>query len=146
MQVNSRSCQANNNFCQASHDQRTLATRLSYDHMAVFPVVKPRSCLNVKFRWTMIRTLRSNFPANRPGVTRWVRPRFPQDGVITLQLPREDANRSSTTDESRVQLMSLEWDKFRLATHSAETTAVQGGTERTFTSQPSRQVRQSLPG
>ena len=27
----------------------------------------------------------------------------------TLQLPREDANRSSTTDESRVQLMSLEW-------------------------------------
>ena len=51
----------------------------------------------------MIRALRSNCPANRPEVARWVHPRFPQDGAITLQLPREDANRSSTTDESRVQ-------------------------------------------
>ena len=35
--------------------------RRSYEEVAVFPLVKPRSCLNVKFRWTMIRTLRSKF-------------------------------------------------------------------------------------
>ena len=87
---------------------RTRCVRRSYEEVAVIPLVKPRSCLNVKFRWNFIRTLRSNFPANRPGVTQWVHPRFPQDGVITLQLPRENANRLST-DESRVQLMSLEW-------------------------------------
>ena len=46
--------------------------------------------------------MRSNFPANRPGVTRWVHPRFPQVGAITLQLPREGANPTSTTDKSRV--------------------------------------------
>ena len=91
---------------QSASSSQALVKR-SYDLVAVFPLVKPRSCLNVKFCWTMIRTLRSNFPAKRPGVTRWVHPRFPRDGVITLQLPREDANRSSTTDESRVQLMSL---------------------------------------
>ena len=34
----------------------------SYEEVAVFPLVKPRSWLNVKFRWSMISTLRSNFP------------------------------------------------------------------------------------
>ena len=31
------------------------------------------------------------------------------NGVYTLKLQMEGANLSSTTDESRVQLMSLEW-------------------------------------
>ena len=32
----------------------------------------------------------------------------------TLELQMESANLSSTTDESRVQLMSLEYDEYRL--------------------------------
>ena len=28
--------------------------RRNYEVVAVFPLVKPRSCLNVKFRWSMI--------------------------------------------------------------------------------------------
>ena len=89
---------------QTTDTRTTKAKRVrrNYDRVAVFPFVKPRSCLNVKFRWTMIRTLRSIFPANRPGVTRWVHPRFPQVGVTTLQLPREGANPSSTINEPRV--------------------------------------------
>ena len=34
---------------------------------------------------------------------------FPTNGVYTLKLQMEGANLSSTTDESRVQLMSLEY-------------------------------------
>ena len=41
------------------------------------------------------------------------------NGVYTLKLQMEGANLSSTTDESRVQLMSLEWVDFRLARHLA---------------------------
>ena len=35
--------------------------------------------------------------------------------MYTLKLQMESANLSSTTDESRVQLVSLEYDEFRLA-------------------------------
>ena len=44
-------------------------------------------------------------PGSHNGYTR----RFPTNGVYTLELQMESANLSSTTDESRVQLMSLEW-------------------------------------
>ena len=44
-------------------------------------------------------------PGSLNGYTRG----FPTNGVYTLELQMEDANLSSTTDESRVQLMSLEW-------------------------------------
>ena len=37
----------------------------------------------------------------------------------TLKLQKESANLSSTTDESRVQLMSLEYGEIRLAQHVA---------------------------
>ena len=86
---------------KGSESSAQAPVRRNYDLVAVFLLVKPRSCLHVEFCWTMIRTLRSNFPANRPGVTRWVHPRFPQDGVIALQLPREVLI-------FRVQPMSLE--------------------------------------
>ena len=36
----------------------------------------------------------------------------------TLELQMESANLSSTTDESRVQPTSFEYDEFRLARHS----------------------------
>ena len=39
------------------------------------------------------------------------------NGVYTLKLQMEGANLSSTTDESRVQLVSLDW--VLLAMHSA---------------------------
>ena len=44
-------------------------------------------------------------PGSHNGYTRG----FPTNGVYTLELQMESANLSSTTDESRVQLMSLEW-------------------------------------
>ena len=52
MQVNASSSQ---------QPSAALVRRL-YDLTAVFPLVKPRSWLNVKFRCSKIRTLRSNFP------------------------------------------------------------------------------------
>ena len=90
--------------------------RRLYDLTAVFLLVKPRSWLNVKFRCSMISTLRSNFPTepargSHNGYTRG----FPTNGVYTLKLQMESANHSSTTDESRVQLRSLEYDELRLA-------------------------------
>ena len=39
--------------------------------------------------------------------------------MYTLELQMEGANLSSTTDEFRVQLMSLEYGELRLAHHSA---------------------------
>ena len=48
----------------------------------------------------------------------------------TLQLPREGANPSSTTDESRVQLISLEYDEFRLARRLASV-RIENATEAT---------------
>ena len=87
-----------------------------YDLTAVFPLVKPRSWLNVKFRCSMISTLRSNFPT-KPARGHTMGRGFPMNGVYTLKLQMEGANLSSTTDESRVQLMSLDW--VLLAMHSA---------------------------
>ena len=48
----------------ASSSQQPSAAivRRLYDLTAVFPLVKPRSWLNLKFRCSMISTLRSNFP------------------------------------------------------------------------------------
>ena len=43
-------------------------------------------------------------PGSHNGYTRG----FPTNGVYTLELQMESAHLSSTTDESRVQLMSLE--------------------------------------
>ena len=40
--------------------------------------------------------------------------RSPKTGVVTLKLQMEGFHLSSTTDESRVQLTSLESDEFRL--------------------------------
>ena len=54
-------------------------------------------------------------PGSHNGYTRG----FPTDGVYTLELQMESANLSSTTDESRVQPTSLEYDEFRLTMHSA---------------------------
>ena len=45
-------------------------------------------------------------PGSHNGYTRG----FPTNGVYTLKLQMESANLSSTTDESRVQLMSLEYN------------------------------------
>ena len=50
-------------------------------------------------------------PGSHNGYTRG----FPTNGVYTLKLQMESANLSSTTDESRVQLISLEYDEVRLA-------------------------------
>ena len=48
-------------WMQSASSSQALVRR-SYGLVAVFPLVKPRSCLNVKFRCSMISTLRSNFP------------------------------------------------------------------------------------
>ena len=73
--------------CESADDLPAATSRivkLNYEEVAVFPLVKPRSCLNVKFRCSMISALRSNFLAYRPGVTRWVHPRVPHEwGVHT---------------------------------------------------------------
>ena len=50
-------------------------------------------------------------PGSHNGYTRG----FPTNGARTLKLQMESANLSSTTDESRVQLISLEYDELRLA-------------------------------
>ena len=49
------------NASSSQQPSAAIVKRL-YDLTAVFPLVKPRSWLNVKFRCSMISTLRSNFP------------------------------------------------------------------------------------
>ena len=78
--------------------------RRLYDLTAVFPLVKPRSWLNVKFRWSMIRTLRSNFPTE------------PARGH-TMGTPEDSPRMGCTHLNSRwrvlifrVQLMSFEYN------------------------------------
>ena len=62
----------------------------------------------------MISTLRSNFPTEPArGHTMGTPEDSPRMGC-TLKLQMESANLSSTTDESRVQLMSLEYDEYLL--------------------------------
>ena len=88
--VNRPTCPLRKETASQRKAQRNLpaatsrTVKLNYEEVAVFPLVKPRSCLNVKFRCSMISTLRSNFPAYRPGVTQWVHPRVPHEwGVHT---------------------------------------------------------------
>ena len=79
--------------------------RRHYGLMAVFPLVKPRSWLNVKFRCSMISTLRSNFPTE------------PARGH-TMGTPEDSPRMGCTHLNSkwrvlifRVQLMSLEYNR-----------------------------------
>ena len=71
---------------QSTVHKAVNCTRSSYEVVAVFPLVKPRSWLNVKFRWSMIgREVKfSGEPA-----------RDTQDGVITLELPKEGTHQST---------------------------------------------------
>ena len=78
--------------------------RRRYDLTAVFPLVKPRSWLNVKFRRSMISTLGSNFPTK------------PARGH-TMGTPEDSPRMGCTHLNSkwrvlifRVQLMSLEYN------------------------------------
>ena len=70
-------------------------------------------------------------PGSHNGYTRG----FPTNGVYTLELQMESANLSSTTDESRVQLMSLEWVRLAVTlperTRSTNSAATKGA-KRTF--------------
>ena len=59
---------------------------------AVFPLVKPRFCLTLKFRWSSDRRQCQIKRQRRPGATQWEHPRVPRDGVFTLELPREVAH------------------------------------------------------
>ena len=78
-------------WMQSASSSQALVRR-SYDLVAVFPLVKPRSCLNVKFRCSMISTLRSNFPT-KPARGHTMDTRgFPTNGVYTLRLQMEGAN------------------------------------------------------
>ena len=79
--------------------------RRHYGLMAVFPLVKPRFWLNVKFRCSMISTLRSNFPTE------------PARGH-TMGTPEDSPRMGCTHLNSkwrvlifRVQLMSLEYNR-----------------------------------
>ena len=83
--------------------------RRHYGLMAVFPLVKPRSWLNVEIPLFYDQHVEVKFsdragPGSHNGYTRG----FPTNGVYTLKLQMESANLSSTTDESRVQPTSLE--------------------------------------
>ena len=79
--------------------------RRHYGLTAFFPLVKPRSWLNVKFRCSMISTLRSNFPTE------------PARGH-TMGTPEDSPRMGCTHLNSRwrvlifrVQLMSLEYNR-----------------------------------
>ena len=89
------------------NENRQLSTvvRRRYDLTAFFPLVKPRSWLNVKFRCSMISTLRSNFPTE------------PARGH-TMGTPEDSPRMGCTHLNSRwrvlifrVQLMSLEYNR-----------------------------------
>ena len=99
MQVNASSSQ---------QPSAAIVKRL-YDLTAVFPLVKPRSWLNeiplFYDKHVEVKFSDRAGPGSHNGYTRG----FPINGVYTLKLQMEGANLSSTTDESRVQLMSLEW-------------------------------------
>ena len=90
--------------CKESR-QPSAVVRRRYGLMAVFPLVKPRSWLNVKFRCSMISTLRSNFPTE------------PARGH-TMGTPEDSPRMGCTHLNSRwrvlifrVQLMSLEYNR-----------------------------------
>ena len=84
--------------------KQTAMVRRLYDLTAVFPLVRPRSWLNVKFRCSMISTLRSNFPTE------------PARGH-TMGTPEDSPRMGRTHLNSkwrvlifRVQLVSLEYN------------------------------------
>ena len=85
--------------------QTSTVVRRHYDLTAFFPLVKPRSWLNVKFRCSMISMLRSNFPTE------------PARGH-TMGTPEDSPRMGCTHLNSRwrvlifrVQLMSLEYNR-----------------------------------
>ena len=79
--------------------------RRHYDLTAVFPLVKPRSWLNVKFRCSMISTLRSCFPTwSARGHTMGTPEDSPRMGCTHL-------NSRWRMLIFRVQLMSLEYNR-----------------------------------
>ena len=89
----------------SSSQQPTAAiVRRRYDLTAVFPLAKPRSWLNVKFRCSMISALRSNFPTEPArGHTMGTPEHSPRMGCTHL-------NSRWRVLIFRVQLMSLEYN------------------------------------
>ena len=98
----------------ASSSQQPAVDRVRrrYDLTAFFPLVKPRSWLNVKFRCSMISTLRSNFPTEPArGHTMGTPEDSPRMGcthlnskwrVLIFRVQLMSLEYSSTTDESRL--------------------------------------------
>ena len=85
--------------------QLSAAVRRHYDLTAFFPLVKPRSWLNVKFRCSMISTLRYNFPTESArGHTMGTPEDSPRMGCTHL-------NSRWRVLIFRVQLMSLEYNR-----------------------------------
>ena len=89
-------------WMQSASSSQALVRR-SYDLVAVFPLVKPRSCLNVKFRCSMISTLRSNFPTKPArGHTMGTPEDSPRMGCTHLDSRWRVLILSSTTGKSRL--------------------------------------------